>query len=212
MKLGDMAVHGEWPAKTMKALAVIAGHAHQSYDACSGFPPGASRDKCLFMSLAVRDFLVKIGYRDATVRGCALYVRADDKAGQEIWSLGLGVPGQADIEGKFNGHAVCVVPSLGLMIDMTTYQAIRPHWRDMIPGMTAAPYDTPRPERIIGLQPFAGGMVELDDRTVIVAWLDRPELDWRKSEDFRMRNARRVAVTRAMMEAFGGWTDETNAD
>lgn len=202
-----MTVLGRWPGKAMKAMAAIAMCAHPAYDACSGFPPGTSHDKCLFMSLAVRDFLVQIGFKDATVRGCALYIRADDKDGKEIWSIGLGVPGQADIEGKFNGHAVCVVPQLGLLIDTTTYQAMRPYWREVVTGMTATSFEPPRHELFYGLHPFAGGVVELDDRSVLVAWLDRPELNWRKDVDFRVRNSRRIAVTKALVEAFGAWRD-----
>jgi len=209
LQLGDMTVHEfrRWPGKMIKALAVISMHAHPAYDAVSGFPPGKSRDLCLFMSLAVRDFLVQIGYRDATVRGCALYIRADDPDGKEIWSIGIGVPNLPDEEGKFNGHAVCTVPSLGLLIDPTTYQAVRSHWRDRVTGLTAAAYEPPREELIYGRHPFAGGLIELDDRCVMVAWLDRPELNWRKSDDFRVRNARRIAVTKALVEAFGEWHD-----
>lgn len=207
MRLGDMAVVGEWPGKAMKAMAAIAMHAHQAYDAGSGFRPGTSRDKCLFMSLAIRDFLVTIGYRDATVRGCALYIRADDKDDKEIWSIGIGVPGQPDEPDKFNGHAVVTVPSLGLMIDPTTYQAMRGHWREAVTGLMAFPFEAPKPATFYGLHPFAGGAVELDDRKVLICWLDRPDLPWKKSDDFRVRNARRIAVTKALVEAFGEWRD-----
>ena len=34
--------------------------------------------------LAVRDFLVQIGFADATVRGCGFYISADDKDGKQI--------------------------------------------------------------------------------------------------------------------------------
>jgi hypothetical protein len=71
MQFGDLDVLAHLPAKMLKALAVIADRAHPAYDECSGVAAGASKDKCLFMSLAVRDFLVEIGYRDATVRSCS---------------------------------------------------------------------------------------------------------------------------------------------
>ena len=64
MQFGDLDVLAHLPAKMLKALAVIADRAHPAYDECSGVAAGASKDKCLFMSLAVRDFLVEIGYRD----------------------------------------------------------------------------------------------------------------------------------------------------
>lgn len=67
LQFGDLAVLAHPPATMLKALAVIAARAHPAYDECSGVAGGASKDKCLFMSLAVRDFLVEIGYRDATV-------------------------------------------------------------------------------------------------------------------------------------------------
>src|ERR1700741_1545134 len=89
LQFGELAVLAHPPAKMLKALAVIADRAHPAYDECSGVAAGASKDKCLFMSLAVRDFLVEIGYRDATVRSCFLYIAADDLQGKEIWWVGI---------------------------------------------------------------------------------------------------------------------------
>ena len=206
--LGDMTVMGEpgqLPVRMWKALAAISLRAHPAYDEVSGFPPGTSRDKCLFMSLAVRDFLVQIGFEDATVRGCALYMRADDNDGEEIWSLGIGIPGLPDEEDKFNGHAVVTVPSLKLLIDTTMYQAMRPHWLDAISGMAALPYHEPWHNQLIHQRPTIAGIeMTYPDRTMMAAWLDRPELPWRKADDFRVRNGRRLAVTKAMREAFAG--------
>jgi hypothetical protein len=179
-------------------LAAVAVRLHQSYDETGIAPPGGSKDKCLFTSLAVRDFLVQIGYRDATVRGCALMVYADDKLGQQIWSIGIGVRGQPEIEGKLNGHAVVTVPSLKLLIDTTVYQAQRKYWPDL-PGMMALPYYEPHESGL-----FSAVNHEGDDRIIHMGWQDRPELPWRKSEDFRFRNSRRIACTKAMLEAFNG--------
>lgn len=210
--LGDMAVLGDVgapPAKMWKALAVIAAHLHRSYDDVSGFAPGASKDKCLFASLAVRDFLVGIGFADATVRGCALFVYADDKQGKQLWSVGCGVPGERDIVGKFNGHAVVTVPSIKFMIDTTLYQAQRPQFVDL-PGMAALPYYEPQHggiRALYGLPIFAHVIAEHADRDVGVAWLDRPDLPWKKSEDFRFKNARRISVTKALCDAFGEFTE-----
>lgn len=208
--LGDMTVAGEpdqLPARMWKALAVIADRLHPVYDELlrpEGFAPGVGHDKCLFMSLAVRDFLVQIGFKDATVRGCALYIRADDHGGKELWSLGLGVPGLPDRDDKFNGHAVVTVPSLKLLIDTTMYQALRPHWLDSITGMAALRYHEPWHNQMIQQRPtIAAFEVAHPDRTVMVAWLDRPELPWRKAEDYRIRHARRIAVTKALRAAFG---------
>lgn len=210
MQLGDLVVVGEWPAKAIKALAVVAAHAHPAYDACSGFPAGKSKDLCLFMSLAIRDFLVAIGYRDATVRGCALYVYADDRQGNQIWSVGIGVPDQTPIEGKFNGHATVFVPSINLMIDPTVYQAGRPQYFGDLPGMIAVPTYEPQHggmRKLYNLPIFSHVTSIAEDRDVSVVWLDRPDLPWKKSEDFRVRNSRRIAVTKALVEAFGEWRD-----
>jgi hypothetical protein len=81
--LGDLTVVGRWPGKMMKALAVISMHLHEAYDASEGAEPGHSKQSCLFSSLAVRDFLVAVGFKDATVRGCGLVVRAIDQGGTE---------------------------------------------------------------------------------------------------------------------------------
>ena len=216
--LGDMAVLIDPPtaleAKAWKALAAIALRLHDSYDEVSGFPAGASKDKCLFTSLAIRDFLVQIGYRDATVRGCALYVYADDRQGNQIWSVGIGVPDQAPIEGKFNGHAVVVIPSLNLLIDSTVYQAQRKHFGDLN-GMIAVPYYEPQHggiQKLYGLKIFSHVTAQLDDRDVNVVWLDRPELNWKKSEDFRIRNNRRIACTKAMLNAFYPFDETSKGD
>ena len=206
-ELGDMTVVDRWPAKMMKALAVCAAHLHPTYDAVDDeVIPGISKEACLFSSLSVRDFLVAIGFEGATVRGCALLMRAQDNDGNELHSLGIGVPGEANVPGKFNGHAVVVVPQLSLLIDTTTYQAIRPAWGGALTGMIACRYGEPAEGLLWDRHPFAGYDVELPDRLFSIIWLDRPELRWKKQTDF-VRTPRRRAVTRALVEAFGTWTD-----
>ncbi|UPK03080.1 hypothetical protein [Bradyrhizobium sp. 170] len=208
LQLGDMTVFGRWPGKMMKALAAISARAHQAYDECSDLPRGSSRDKCLFMSLAVRDFLVQIGFADATVRACFLYIAANDLQGRELWSVGLGAPGQEPNPEKFNGHAVCTVPSLELLIDTTVYQAIRPQWADSVGGMVAIKYHKPWANQLIhGCLSIAGCETELPDRRVWMIWLERPELNWKREIDFRRRNERRRYLTKALREAFGEWRD-----
>jgi hypothetical protein len=218
IKLGDMAVlcePGALPAKVWKALAVVAAELHPAYDKVSGLPPGKSKELCLFTSLAVRDFLVQIGFRDATVRGCALYVYADDLKGKQIWSVGIGVPDQEPIEGKFNGHAVCTIPSLNLLIDTTIYQAQRPQYFGDLPGMMAAQYYAPQHAglmKLYRLPIFANAVARDEVRELNVIWLDRPDLPWKKSEDFRVRNNRRIAVTKAMLAAFGEFKEGDQAN
>ena len=206
-QLGDLTVMADPPAKMWKALATISARAHQAYWECSGMVGGA-HDKCLFMSLAVRDFLVRIGFADATVRSCFLYINAEDNQGNEIWSVGIGAPGQVAVPEKFNGHAVCCVPSLQLLIDTTVYQAIRPHWLGAISGMVAIKYHEPwAKQRMRGCPSIAGAEIELPDRRVMMLWLDRPEVHWKRSLDFRQRNERRRYVTKAMIDAFGSWSE-----
>ncbi|MBR0753533.1 hypothetical protein JQ604_15195 [Bradyrhizobium jicamae] len=207
LQFGDMGVMAHPPAKMLKALAVIATRAHPAYDECSGVAAGASRDKCLFMSLAVRDFLVEIGFADATARSCFLYIAANDLQGKELWSVGLGAPGQYPIPEKFNGHAVCTVPSLKLLIDTTVYQAVRPQWAGAVSGMAAIKYHQPWPHQLIhGCPSIAGCEAVLPDRRVMLLWLDRPEINWKRQIDFRQKNDRRRYVTKALREAFGSWS------
>jgi hypothetical protein len=207
-RIGDLTMMANPPAKMWKALTVIAAEINEAYDRCSDIAPGGMRDKCLFASLAVRDFLVQIGYDDATVRPCFLYIDATDLDDKQIWSVGIGAPGQELIPEKFNGHAVCTVPSLNLLIDTTVYQAIRPHWRDTVSGMTAIKYHDPWQNQLIhGCPSIAGAEIELPDRKVGMLWLDRPELNWKQSPDFREKNHRRRYVTKALVEAFGEWRD-----
>jgi hypothetical protein len=125
-----------------------------------------------------------------------------------LHSLGIGIPGDPDRPEKFNGHAVLTVPSLGLLIDTTLYQAIRPAWGGGLNGMIACPFEpTPGDVRIFGRLPFAGGEIELTDRRVNFLWLDRPELRWKRELDF-VRSPRRRAVTRELVERFGSWQQE----
>lgn len=206
LELGDMTVVGRQPGKMMKALATIAAHLHPAYDASPDAEPGNSKQSCLFSSLAVRDFLVAIGFEDATVRGCGFVVRSSDMAGAELHSLGIGIPGDPDRLAKFNGHAIVSVPQLSLLIDTTLYQAIRPAWGGVIKGMIACPFEEPGDFKVYDRFPFAGGEVELPDRRVNMLWLDRPELRWKREPDF-VRSTRRRAVTKALVEAFGVWAD-----
>src|ERR1700757_4633591 len=86
-----------------------------------------------------------------------LYIAADDLQGKEIWSVGIGAPGQMPQAEKFNSHAVCTVPSLWLLIDTTMYQAIRPHWAGLVGGMVAISYHKPSPNQLIhGCASIAG--------------------------------------------------------
>lgn len=204
LSFGDMTIVGRWPGKMIKALAVVAMHLHPTYDRQPDAQPGGSKERCLFASLAVRDFLVEIGFKDAAVRGCGLVMRSFDKARTEIYSLGIGVPGAPDHPEKFNGHAVVTVPSLHLLIDITLYQAIRPAWGGALRGMFATEYWAPAGFKVYDRLPFSGAEIELEDRRFEMIWIDRPELRWKREVDF-VRSPRRRALTRALIEAYGAW-------
>lgn len=209
VQLGDLTMIAQWPGKMVKALAAVASTLHQSYDLQPDTQRGGSKETCVFSSLCVRDFLVHLGFEDATVRSCALIMRAlkDDK---EVHSLGIGVPGQDDIDGKFNGHVVCTVPSLSLLIDVTLYPAIRPAWGGALTGMLAMPFYAPSTQKgPYGLYVIGGIELCSEETLFEIAYLDRPELTkaWKRSVDFQTKSPRRRAVTKALIDAFGEWDD-----
>src|SRR5688572_10816402 len=76
MQLGDMEVGGQPPAKLVKALATIASGLHPAFDALPWIAPGKSKNSCVLTSLAIREFLFRIGYGDARVVPCLATVRA----------------------------------------------------------------------------------------------------------------------------------------
>jgi len=199
---GDLMTIGEWPAKLLRAMAIV-DRVHDIYSVQPDVLPGFSKETCLFTSLAIRDFLVAVGFKDATVRGCTALVRAITLQDEDIWSVGLGVPDQAPIPGKFNGHAVCTIPSIEFFVDSTLYPAIRPYWKDALPGMLAGPYQAPYlSDKIMGRHPIARAEMTLDDRKLEVIWLDRPELQWKKDIDFAVKSVRRRRIVEEMVRMF----------
>jgi hypothetical protein len=65
-------------------------------------------------------------------------VMRSERGGDELWSLAIGVPGDPDQLDKFSGHAAVIVPSEGILIDTTLYQAIRPQWHGAVSGNDGA--------------------------------------------------------------------------
>lgn len=208
LTLGDMQVIDPVrDMKMLKALAVIASELHPAYDRQPETVAGYSKQTCMFAAMCVRDFLVHIGFKDATGRSVAALMRADDRDGKQIHSIGLGVPGQRHTEGKFNGHLVVTVPSLNLLIDPTLYQCDRPAWGGALPGMMALEYDIdPSRPKYYDSSPIAGRDITLPDRTFFIMWLDRPDVKWKRHVDFQ-RNDRRRAVAQAMIDKFGDWKE-----
>ena len=119
MMLADMLVQGEPPAKFLKALAVIAARLHPLYDAEPWIVrPGRSKESCVLSSLAVRDFLWKVGLKDAEVRPVVMTIKALDGDGrQKCGDHDMEVVRRQSVPGgDWPGHMVVAVPSPGYMI------------------------------------------------------------------------------------------------
>jgi hypothetical protein len=206
-QLGDMLVVGEHEPKLIKALAVIAGVLHPAYnDLEDRRKIDSSKESCLFSSLVARDFLVAVGYADATVRPCTLVARAE-RDGKEVWSLGIGLVGEREIPEKFNGHAAVVIPSKNILIDVTLYQMIRPQWDGAITGMMALQYLPDSPYRVRDLKQIAGMVFEAvgDNMQFEIAWGDRPDINWRRQPDATDPQSlqRRRKLAKVLRESFG---------
>jgi hypothetical protein len=205
IELGDMAILAPPPAKLAKALAVVAKYLHPEF-ARQPWIANAdkSKESCVLSSLAVRDFLRAIGYRDARVRPVAFIVRAE-RNGAEIHSAGIGVPEGGDDRhehGQWNGHLVATIPSLGWLIDTTLYQIKRPAWPDL-PGMVALPVGRKAPAAVYGLREITGAsMVEpADNYRCDLLWLANPR-NTRYREGGDAEPYRREPVVAAMVKQF----------
>ena len=166
-------------------------------------------------SAIVRDFLYRVGFRDADVRACALFMvgRRPGEA-EPVHRLGIGDPRLGpgdnviwrDFEQRWNGHAVVVTQ--GFLIDPTLYQAQRPqHWPGL-PGMVCTPLNTTDDEPYMGLPILAGseGVAENGVDTAIV-WLDQPlNTGWQTSPDYKRKHERR-RISEMLVGAFGKWED-----
>lgn len=208
--LGDMLVVGSAPPKFMKALAVIADTLHQAYDNHPKIAPGKSKESCVLCSLTVREFLFRIGFKDAKVLPVVTIMEAV-RDNEQIHSLGIGVPESPHKTeyGYWNGHMVVIVPSVNFLIDTTLYPVQRPQW-PILPGMIAVAM--PKDEAAVkpfGLQPLAGFHIGQDDGSdFALAWLDNPtNKGWRSGPD-AIDRSRRVAVVEAMGRKFYPWMDD----
>lgn len=216
LALGDMSVlPGHYPAKLLKALAVIADSLHPTFARQPWIKnPDKSKESCVLASLAVRDFLRAIGFA-ADVRPVMLIIRAFE-GDRELHSAGIGVPDRIfaerypdlHLEGRWNGHLVAMLPRARIVIDTTLYEiATRKAWADIMPPMLAVQHEKIDKRDQIGRFIVIAGTVAraCDGRKLVLTWLDRPDnTSWqRKGHD--ADRWRRKAVVAALVERFGTW-------
>jgi hypothetical protein len=205
MMLQEMLIiPGTVDAEMRRALTVVALMLHPKFDTV--IQPGKSKESCVLCSLAVRDFLWQAGWKDAKVTTVYLMVVSHDAKGDEVWSLGVGdhtniptvEPKPQNTAKRWSGHIVVEVPSAGILIDTTLYQAARPqHW-PTLPGMAAVPLQGG--PMSYGLEPAAGLMAEQPGGGgVSLVWLRQPNTAWLTAPD--AERSRRMPVVKAMLKA-----------
>ena len=207
MIIGDLRIVGEPPLKFIKALAAVAAALHPAFDEI--VRPGQSKESCVLCSLTVRDFLWKVGFKDARVVTVYTVIRAVGDDGVEIHSLGVGdhngtVPtlgGRTlkDTPERWSGHMVVEVPSAGYIVDTTMYQMMRPQW-PVLTGMLATPIERDGTHSF-GLDNLADvGATQPDGSMVAVRWLLQPNERWRAAPD--AERARRAPVVKALARLY----------
>jgi len=209
-QLGDMVVIGQYSPKMRQALEVIAERLHAAYDELPDIKKiGNSKGSCLFTALTVRDFLHRIGFADAAARAGRLDVLATQAGELQKW-ITAGDPDEDWRQGSY--HIVVEVPSEGIVIDPTLYQANRPQWHDWLPGMLALPLD--RSDRVlsvskpisrkVAVSQLASLSSEADDLRFEAVWSDRPDVNWRLLIDAKDKpsKVRRGRVAIALQQAF----------
>lgn len=208
MLFGDLTVVGTPPAELAHALAVIAVALHSAFDKI--IQPGKSKESCVLVSLAIRDFLWAVGFKDARVTTVYLAIKALDRDGNEIHSLGVGdhdrVPTHdphppRDTQSRWNGHMVVTVPSAGYLIDATMFHMKRSAWQDGLPGMMAVPLGPTGGDRLFGHDVLVNIRAEQGDGSrLFLLWLDQPNPRWRGAPD--TDKDRRRSVVRALLKRY----------
>lgn len=209
MSLADLHVHGAPPPSLGAALFVIATEMHERFAEVASFKENISLKSCILCSLTVRDFMIRIGFKDAEVRPCCFVIRADTLDGKEqLHSLAIGQPdfkmGKDRSKGGWWGHMVCVLPAAGWLIDTTLFQAKRVYWKEL-PGMFAAPLDPG--ERPVSVQDIdhhslaAFRAVSGAGHVLRLQWLDQPENRyWKNGPD--TAPYRRRPIVNQMVETY----------
>lgn len=206
MILGDLLISdadGQPPLKLMKAMAIIAEYLHPTFDWY--YEDGVSLDSCILVSSVVREFLFRIGFRDAEARSVSFYIERRNPHVPPK-ALQIGKPGEPDRNGKWNGHMIAILPQTGWLFDCTLYQARRPHW-DFLPGMIAAPVHNLN-AMMEGHKIITAFASTLGDDVVQGTWIDTPENKrWRTAPDIikgGKRERHRKAVVERLVYHFHG--------
>ena len=200
------------PPKLLKALAHIDA-IHKEFDATGVMAfPGKSKESCILCALTVRDFLWRVGFKDAAVRSVGALIRAR-RNGTELHSVGVGLPlhfFEQNATGKdrqgWNGHLVTTVDRW--LIDTTLAPWKRQHWQHL-PEMLTLPFKEPTAQSfsIKGLYPVAATWIDLPEDESYegeVIYLDQPDnRSWKIAPD--QEKSRRRAVTNALAKRFGSW-------
>lgn len=211
MRIGPLAYIGDrkLPGKLAKAIAVITT-IHDEY-AIQPWIAHADKSKelCVLCALTVRDFLQRIGFKNARVQSVTAIIKAH-KDGEEIHSLGVGTPLDREvIHGKWAGHLITTVD--GFLIDTTLAPWKRPAWPDLPEMIVMDMFEemNHRPALPHGrLWPVAAMRAdEGDGKEIEFVYLDRSE-----NQSWKDRNRggdsdkkRRRAVVDALVKRFGPW-------
>jgi len=206
--VGDLWVGDRPDEKLAQALQVIATLLHPSFDKgwmnpTAYIPPDHSKKSCILASAAVRDFLFRIGYRDAQMLSVRFWIDAKDENEELVKALNIGDPDVAELPDRYNGHVVVTVEDW--VIDTTLYQATpREAWPNFPPMFATRRLGPDSKAEWFGHKVLAaGGIIEATTGHHIQwGWLDyTAETDWRTAPDFREK-WRRERVVDTMVAAF----------
>lgn len=166
-----------------------------------------SKESCVLCALTVRDFLHRIGFKDARVRSVTAIIKAS-RNGEEIHSLGVGTPmDHAVLPGKWAGHLVTTVGDF--LIDTTLAPWKRPAWPQLPEMVVMEKFAEPtglRPPLEDGrLWPLAAARLDEGDTEIEFVYCDRPANQSWKNGGGDTQKDRRRAVVDALVKRFGSW-------
>lgn len=218
MQLGDMLVLGHARPRLLKALAVLSAHLHEALAGDHDKAMlGIVRGSCILSSLAARDFLFRVGFKDVTIRPAVAILQRETPDGNIVHALEIGSPSMRfgrearDLGPGWTGHMVVTLPSERFLVDTTLYQAKRDAWREL-PGMMAIPIIQQEIVGEGGLNMISATTAETEDGGEFrICWLDQPRNRlWRDAKDAIRR--RRENAVEIMVDRFGVFEEHVPAD